>query len=82
MTAVVEKTRGSGSGVTSLVLGLVALTFLLSMWSFAYVPVAALAALSFGVLGFRPDHAGRGMAIAGVVLADVSLVVFLIGILP
>ena len=82
MTTVVEKTRGSGSGVTSLVLGLVALVFLLSMWSFAYVPVAALVALSFGALGFRPDHSGRGMAIAGLVFADIALVVFLIGILP
>jgi 4-amino-4-deoxy-L-arabinose transferase-like glycosyltransferase len=82
MATAVERTKGSASGVTSLVLALVALMLLLSIWYFAYVPIPALAALKFGIHGLRPDHSGHGMAIAGLVIAVIALTLFLVIILP
>ena len=69
---------GSGFAVTSMILGILAL--LLSFVPFLNVglwPMAILA-IVFGGIALAKKHPGRGMSIAGLVTALVSIAVFFI----
>jgi len=73
-----QKSNGSyGMAVASLVLGIFGVLFgCCSMW-FINIP-AAIAALVLGIMSIRQKKAGKGMAVAGIVLSSIAL---LIGIL-
>ncbi|GAA3702438.1 hypothetical protein GCM10022377_15110 [Zhihengliuella alba] len=56
-----------GASITSLVLGLCSIAF-------GFTFVVPIAGIIFGIVGLRREPAGRGMAIAGLVLNSIMIV--------
>jgi hypothetical protein len=68
-----QSVRGSGFGVASLVLGILAITI---GWLFApFGILLAILAIVFGGIGIGRNRRGKGMAIAGLVLGFAYLVI-------
>lgn len=74
----------SSKAITSLALGVVAAVFAVCCWPVGVI--AAIVGAVFGFLGLKetgadPTKGGRGMAIAGLVLAGVAILISLVFVL-
>jgi uncharacterized membrane protein len=66
-----QNEKSKGFGITSMVLGIIAIVF----WCLYFISIpCAILAIIFGAIGLKKD--GRGMAVAGLVLGIISLVVW------
>ncbi|NLC17767.1 MAG: DUF4190 domain-containing protein [Clostridiales bacterium] len=75
-----QKNGGYGMAVASLVLGIFGVLFgCCSVW-FINIP-AAIAALILGIMSIRNKKAGKGMAIAGIILSSIALVIGILALI-
>ena len=73
--------RGNGSGVAGFVLGLLGLIFSIFIWFFLFPIVLDVLGIVFSIRGRRAAAAGArhgGLATAGLVLAIIGLVIFVL----